>query len=82
MTCDQLMHVRLSRAIELGDAMHRAMTTAQSRFYVDWGEIKVALAEWTAYKESLAASVQGAAKASEALGECGDSDRSRLEVSP
>ena len=77
---NHVMHVRLSRAIELGDAMHRAMTTAQSRFYVDWGEIKVALAEWTAYKESLAASRQVHAKASESPMNGGDSDRRRLEA--
>ena len=70
----------LALAIELGDAMHQAMTTAQSRFYVDWGEIKVALAEWTAFKASLAASPQGTAKASQAPGEGGDSGSSSFEA--
>jgi len=81
---NHVMHVRLSRAIELGGAMHRAMTTARSRFYVDWGEIEVAMDEWTAYKESLAASLAKAPSvpvgASEAPREGGDSDRRRLAV--
>lgn len=57
----------------LGDAMHRAMTTAQAYLAGEWGGVKVAMAEWAAYKEQLAASRQGPAKASEAPGEGGDS---------
>jgi len=45
--------VRLDRAIELGDAMHAAHPSE----------------EWAAYKDALAASRQGPAKASEAPGE-------------
>ena len=57
----------------LGDAMHRAMTTAQAYLAGEWGGVKVAMAEWAAYKEQLAASRQGPAKASEAPREGGDS---------
>lgn len=56
---------RLAVVEALGDAMHRAMTTAQPYLSGEWGGVKVAMKAWAEYRDSLAATSQGPAKASE-----------------
>jgi hypothetical protein len=74
------MHRDLAMALQIGDAMHRAMTTAQGYISGQWGGVNVAMAEWTEYKARLAKAPSVPVGASEAPREGGDSDRRRLEA--
>ena len=74
------MHRDLLFALEIGQAMREAMRTGEWRAGHDRSMANSAIAGWDRWKTSLAASRQGTAKASEAPGEGGDSDRRRLEA--
>lgn len=67
-------------ALEIGQAMREAMRTGEWRAGHDKSMANSATSGWDRWKTSLAASPQGTAKASEAPGEGGDSDRRRLEA--
>jgi len=74
------IHRDLLFALEIGQAMREAMRTGEWRAGHDRGMANSAIAGWDRWKASLATSLQGTAKASEAPGEGGDSDRRRLEA--
>ena len=74
------IHRDLLFALEIGQAMREAMRTGEWRAGHDRSMANSAVAGWDRWKTSLAASLQGTAKASEAPGEGGDSDRRRLEA--
>lgn len=55
---------RLAIAEDIGDAMHRAMTTAQTYLAGERGGVNVALANWSGYRDGITDERQGPAKAS------------------